>query len=309
MEKKSQITIIGAVNIDLIGYPDNELIHKDDNVGTLETILGGVGRNVAENLARLDVAVEFITVFGNDHFANEIKKSCDELSISIQHSLVKQHATTSTFMAIMDKHNDMALGISAMHIYDNIPESFVLNNLDTIHKNDFCILETNIPKDILELVVSKSPNTKFALDAVSGTKALKAKNILNKLHILKCNLIEAELLSGIKVTSENDYVKLIKHFLNIGVQKVFVTLGKDGLIYGDTLNSINRLKPMYEITPMNTTGGGDSFMAGLLFAELNEYDIHNMAKIATACAELTIQHKHTVSPKINKQTILKIIND
>jgi len=307
MEKKSQITIIGAVNIDLIGYPDNELIFKDDNVGALETILGGVGRNIAENLARLDVNVEFLTVFGDDHFANEIKKSCDELGISIKHSLVKKNAITSTFMAIMDKQNDMALGISAMHIYDEITKSFIVENLDIINNNKFCILETNIPKDILELVVIKLPNTKFALDAVSGTKALKAKNILNKLHILKCNLIEAELLSGIKVTSEYDYEKLVKYFINIGVKKVFVTLGKEGLIYGDK-SIINRLKPMY-IKPLNTTGGGDSFMAGLMFAELNNFDIHKMANTATVCAELTIQHKNTVSPKINKQTILNKLND
>ena len=308
MENKSQITIIGAVNIDLIGYPDNDLIFKDDNVGSLETILGGVGRNIAENLARLDVSVNFLTVFAKDHFALQIKNSCSTLNIDISHSLEVQNATTSTFMAIMDKHNDMALGISAMHIYDEIPNSFILNNLKLINSNEYCILETNIPQSTLELVVKNAPNTKFALDAVSGTKALKAKNILSHLHILKCNLIEAKLLSGIKVTSENDFELLVKHFLKLGVKKVFITLGKKGLIYGDK-NSINRLKPMYKIQPINTTGGGDSFMAGLLLAELNNFNIHKMAKTATACAELTIQHKNTVHPKINKKYILNQIND
>jgi pseudouridine kinase len=308
MENKSQITIIGAVNIDLIGYPDNDLIYKDDNVGSLETILGGVGRNIAENLARLDVNVNFLTVFAKDHFAKQIKESCKELKIDISQSLEIPNATTSTFMAIMDKHNDMALGISAMHIYDEIPNSFILNNLKTIQENKYCILETNIPQSILELVINKAPNTKFALDAVSGTKALKAKNILPNLHLLKCNLIEAELLSGIKITSEYDYELLVKYFLKIGVEKVFITLGKKGLIYGEN-SSINRLKPMYEIKPVNTTGGGDSFMAGLLLAELNNFDIHKMAKTATACAELTIQHKKTVHPKINKEHILNQIND
>lgn len=308
MKKKYQITIIGAVNIDLIGYPDNELIYKDDNVGSLETILGGVGRNIAENLARLNVEVQFLTVFANDHFAKQIKDSCNSLQIDISKSLEIPNTTTSTFMAIMDKHNDMALGISAMHIYDSIPDSFILNNLEIIQENEYCILETNIPQSILELVVKKNQNTKFALDAVSGTKALKAKNILSKLHLLKCNLIEAELLSGIKITSDNDYELLVKHFLKIGVKKVFITLGKKGLIYGDLAN-INRLKPMYEIQPLNTTGGGDAFMAGLLFAELNNFNIHKMAKIATACAELTIQHKNTVHPNINNEYILNKIND
>jgi len=307
MKKKSAITVIGAVNIDLIGYADNKLIYKDDNIGSLETILGGVGRNIAENLSKLDCKVEFLSVFADDHFANQIKSSCNDLDISIKHSLIKKDATTSTFMAIMDSDKDMALGISAMHIYDEIPNSFILNNLEVITKNEYCILETNMPKSILDLVVEKSPNTKFTLDAVSGTKAQRAKDILPNLHILKCNLIEAELLSNIKINHENDYEKLINYFLEIGVKKVFITLGKNGLIYGNN-QEINRLKPMY-IKPLNTTGGGDAFMAGLLLAELNNFDIHKMAKTATACAELTIQHKNTVHPNINKELILNNIND
>ena len=66
---------------------------------------------------------------------------------------------------------------------------------------------------------------------------------------------------------------------------------------------------MYEIQPLNTTGGGDSFMAGLLFSELHGFTIHKMAKTATACAEMTIQHKKTVHPKINNQYILNKIDE
>ncbi len=307
MEKKSQITVIGAVNIDLIGYPDNKLIFKDDNIGSLETILGGVGRNISENLSKLDFDVEFLSVFADDYFGKQIMQSCKELNISIAHSVIKKEAVTSTFMAIMDKDNDMALGISAMHIYDEISPSFILDNLKLIKQSEYCVLETNIPQAILELTVKNAPNTKFALDAVSGTKALKAKNILANLHLLKCNLIEAELLSGITAKNKQDYEKIVRHFLNIGVAKVFITLGKEGLIYGYN-KEIFWLKPN-KIKPVNTTGGGDSFMAGLLLAAYHDFDIHKMAKTATACAELTIQHKNTVHPNINKELILNLNND
>ncbi len=307
MKKNHQITVIGAVNIDLIGYPDHKLIYKDDNIGSLETILGGVGRNIAENLSKLDFNVEFLSVFADDYFGKKIIQSCNELNISTTHSLIKKEATTSTFMAIMDNENDMALGISAMHIYDEIPPSFIMDKLDCIKQSPYCVLETNMPQSILELVVKNAPNTKFALDAVSGTKALKAKNILANLTILKCNLIEAELLSGISIATKEDYDKLVHHFLNIGVQKVFITLGKEGLIYGNH-QEVFRLKSK-EVKPVNTTGGGDSFMAGLLLAAYQNFDIHKMAKIATACATLTIQHKNTVHPNINKELILNLSNE
>ncbi len=306
MSVKPKITVIGAANIDLIGYPKEQLIYKDSNIGTFETILGGVGRNIAENLSRIGFKVEFLSVLGQDDFSKKIIDSCNALDISIEHCTINKNSSSSVFMAIMDIQNDLALGLDAMGIYDQIPDSFIFNNLDVINQNDYCVLETNMPERILELVINKLPNINFALDAVSGKKALKAKSILDKLTILKCNLLEAELLSNIKVNSENNYRDIILYFIGLGVKKVFITLGKNGVAYGDSNGyykaDINYLKPV------NTTGAGDSFMAGLLYGEVRKFDIHKMVKFANACAQVTIQHKNTVNPDINEKLILKIIS-
>jgi pseudouridine kinase len=164
-----------------------------------------------------------------------------------------------------------------------------------------------MPKRILELITDKLPNIHFSLDAVSGKKALKAKTILSKLSILKCNLLEAELLSEIKVMQKSDHKKLVEFFISLGVKKVFITLGKDGIIYGDIKGYYQlKIKP---IKPLNTIGAGDSFMAGLLYGEANNYDIHKMVKIANACAVITIQHKDTVHPKLCQELILKTIHE
>ena len=306
MSNQPKITIIGAANIDLIGYPKEKLIYKDANIGTLETILGGVGRNIAENLSRLGFKVEFLSVFGKDDFSKKIIESCIELDISTKYCTFNENCSTSVFMAILDNQNDLALGLTAMNIFNDIPDSFILNNLNIIGQNDYCVLETNLPTRILELVTNELPNTHFALDAVSGKKALKAKTILNKITILKCNLLEAELLSGIKVNNESGYRDLIMHFIDLGVKKVFISLGKNGVVYGDT-------KGFYKIDidfikPVNTIGAGDSFMAGLLYGELQKFNIHKMVQFANACAGITIQNKNTVNPEINEKLILKIIS-
>jgi len=219
MANTPKITVLGASIIDLIGFSKEKLIFKDSNIGTIETILGGVGRNIAENLKRLDFGVEFLSVFAADEFSKTLIDSCNELNISIKHSITKKNATTPLFVAILNHYNDLALAISAMDIYDDIPDSFILDNLDVIAQNDYCVLETNLPISILELVTERLPNTRFALETVSAKKALKAKSILDRLYILKCNSLEAELLSGIKVEYESDYEKIVEHFLELGVKK------------------------------------------------------------------------------------------
>lgn len=302
MAAPTKITVIGASNIDLIGCSKDKLIFKDSNIGTLETVLGGVGRNIAENLVRLGLDVELLSVFGDDEFAKSLKKSCDELGISHKHSLTLKNTTTSTYLAIMNKYSDLALGLAAMEIYDTLPDSFVKERLAIISENEYCVLETNFPKATLELVTSELPNVKFALEAASAKKALRAKSILNRLHILKCNHLEAELLSGLKMDYESDYEKVVDYFLNLGIKKVFITLGKDGVAYGDhneTFVARNNV-----VTPVNTNGAGDAFMAGILYGEIKGMELYETVKFGSACAAITIQHKNAVNPEINEKLVL-----
>ncbi len=297
-----KVTVIGASIIDLIGFSKEKLIFEDSNAGTIETILGGVGRNIAENLKRLNFDVEFLSVFATDEFSKTLIDSCNDLSISIKHSLTKENSATSLYVAIMDRFNDLALGLAAMDIYDDIPDSFILNSLDVIAQNEYCLLETNLPTSILELVTERLPNTRFILEAVTAKKALKAKSILDRVYILKCNSLEAELLSGIEVENESDYEKLVEHFLKLGVKKVFITLGSDGVACGDE-NEIFISKNNI-ISPVNTNGAGDAFTAGILYGEIKKMELYDMAKFGAACAQITIQHKNAVHPDISEQMVL-----
>ncbi len=303
MSEKNKITVIGASNIDLIGFSNEKLIFKDSNIGTIETILGGVGRNIAENLKRLDQDVEFLSVFADDEFSKTIIESCNSLDISIKNSMRIPNSKTSFFIAIMNLQHDMALGLSAMDIYDDIPDAFIMDNLEVIAQNEYCLLETNMPANILELVTQKLPNIKFVMEAVSSIKALKTQKILDRLYILKCNLLEAELLSNMKIEYESDYEKLVQYFLDLGVKKVFITLGRDGVVYGDASEiSISRNKI---ITPVNTNGAGDAFTAGLLYGEIQGMELYDMVKFASGCALITIQHKKAVHPDLN----IKLVTD
>lgn len=305
MSNSPKVTVIGASNVDLIGLAKEKLIFEDSNIGSIDTILGGVGRNIAENLKHLGFDVDFLSVFADDEFSHTLKKSCKDLGISIEHSLTVKDSKTSLYVAIMDHYRDLALALSAMDIYDEIPDSFILENLDVIAANEYCVLETNLPVSTLELVTEKLPNTKFALEAVSAKKALNALSVIDRLHILKCNYKEAELLSNMTVQYESDFEKIIAHFLEMGVKKVFITLGKDGVAYGDEneifINKNNIL------IPVNTNGAGDAFMAGIIYGETKGMDLYDTVNFATGCAQITIQHKNAVHPDICEEMVLKTI--
>ena len=69
---KDYAVVIGGVNIDIVGYPYSKLIPQDSNIGGVKLSLGGVGRNIAENLVRLGVDTKLISILGDDIYGKKI---------------------------------------------------------------------------------------------------------------------------------------------------------------------------------------------------------------------------------------------
>ncbi|MEN8194220.1 MAG: carbohydrate kinase family protein [Bacteroidota bacterium] len=306
MQRQKIITVVGASNVDITGFSNEKLIYQDANIGTMKTSVGGVGRNIAENLLRLGFTINLISVFGDDPLSKYLIKSCKDIELTIENSLFLQNASASTFLATMDENNDLAVGISAMDIYDQIDNEFILSRIPIINRSDYVVLETNMPENILQLIADNVIEAKLVLDTVSGVKALKAKNILSKLYILKTNLIEAQMLSGMEVTESKDYDKLVSFFLDQGVQNVFITLGKEGVVFGNK-EIIKTHKPI-RTKVTNTIGAGDSFVSGLIYGDSKAYSIEEVARYGMASASINVQHDSAVSPEMNLVNLAKIIN-
>jgi len=203
INEQDYICVIGGANIDIVGFPQDKLVFKDSNLGSLQISLGGVGRNIAENLVRLGLNTKLITAIGNDFFGRQIVNSCNEIGIDLKDSLFEKNLNSSVYLAIMDKKNDMALGLDAMRICEALDINFIRKKKVQINNASIIVLDTNLRKDVLEYIVNAHPNKKYFIDTVSGIKAVKVKNMLDKLFMIKANKLEAEVLYGTKIKIEN----------------------------------------------------------------------------------------------------------
>ena len=104
------VTVVGGVNMDIGGWPGEVPVMRDSNPGVVRMSLGGVGRNIAHNMALLGMDVRMVTVFGDDINAQKIAASCGELGIDISQSPVIPEGRTSTYLFITDEKGDMAAG-------------------------------------------------------------------------------------------------------------------------------------------------------------------------------------------------------
>ncbi|MGL4687654.1 MAG: PfkB family carbohydrate kinase [Fusobacteriaceae bacterium] len=300
------VTVIGGTNIDVAGIPTKNLIENDSNPGIVKFSIGGVGRNIAENISKLGIEVNFITALGNDMYGSEIQKNCKEKGIEISNSWVDSSLPTSTYLFVLNEKKDMQLAISDMAICDKITPEFIEKKIEFIKKSSLCVIDANLLKETIEYVLDNLKIPVF-VDCVSTTKAIKVKEYLNKIHTLKCNKIEAETLNNIKITNENSLKESANYFLNKGINQIFISLGEEGVFYAnkDESGKINAMKTKV----LNATGAGDSFMGAIAYSYLKKDNIKISAITGVAAATITVQSEKTVSDTLNIENIIKLMEE
>lgn len=295
------VSIIGGANMDIQGFPNDKLIYKDSNPGKSKISLGGVGRNIGENLTKLGINTKLITALGEDIYGNKILEEAKIIGMDMKHSIVMKEDSTSTYLSILDERGDMIVAIAHMDIFDKIPLDFIKSKKNVIENSSVCIVDTNIPQEIIEYIVNNYKNTKFFLDTVSTTKAKKIKNVIGKFHTIKPNKIEAEMLSGIPINKGEDLEKVAEFFLEKGVKRVFITLGEEGVYYNDGKSKGKISNPKVKV--INATGAGDAFMAAMAYCYLKDFSLKETIKFSQTASILALSHENTINPNMSVWSI------
>lgn len=294
--------VVGGVNVDIGGRSFANLVAEDSNPGKVQSSLGGVGRNIAHNMALLGLDVKMLTAMGNDVYGERIMKSCIELNIDASHALRLSDCATSTYLYIADENGEMALAISDMEVCERITPTYLSANQQILQNAQVIVADTNIPVETL-VYLAENCTAPIFCDPVSTIKAEKLRPVLNKIHTLKPNRLEAELLSGVTIHSKADAEAAVKALLDKGVQRVFLSMGADGM-YAATAEA----QLWMENIPgnmVNTTGCGDSAMAALVWAWMNDLDLEETLKAGLAAGSITMESPETINPAMSA-TALKL---
>ncbi len=294
------VAVVGGVNIDIGGRPNRPLIERDSNPGKVSISLGGVGRNIAHNMSLLGMHVRFLTAFGDDLHAQRIEASCADLGIDISHARKVPEAATSTYLYLNDENGDMVLAVSDMEICERITPDYIASNLSLLNNAQVVVADGNLPAETLEYLAEHCTAPIFA-DPVSVTKAEKLRPILGRLNTLKPNRMEAELLSGIRITDEQSMRCAAEKLLETGLHRVFLSLGADGVFAANGVES--RIYPCLPAAVRSTTGAGDAFMAALVWAYLEGMDLEDTVRVASAAAAIATESEETINPALSETAL------
>ena len=195
----------------------------------------------------------------------------------------------------------MALAVSDMEIYKHLTPQMLAQRQTLLNASQAVVLDTNLPAESIQYLADHCTAPLFA-DPVSTAKAVKLKPVLGKLHTLKPNRIEAELLSGVKITDDASLRKAAETLLDTGLHRVFISLGSDGVFAADRSGQQVQLPPLPGAM-VNTTGCGDAFMAAITWAYLQGTDLTDTAKAGLAASVIAMESAETINPAMSEDAL------
>ena len=294
--KKLHAVVAGGVNMDICGKPALALRMRDSNPGFVSLKPGGVGRNIAHNLCLLGMDVSLIAAIGGDVYGSSLMDGCRSLGMDMSMARVEPQRRSSTYLYVTDEMGDMCVGIADMDIAECVTPEHLASCIGRINSADALVLDTNLSADAIRFLAAACTVPIYS-DPVSTAKAMKLLPVLDRIYALKPNALEARYLTG-----EAEPEKAAERFLEMGVKRVFISLGTEGMLYASA-DGIGRV-PCCPANMIDATGAGDAAMAAIIWGGTQGFSAQQCAAAATKAGALTVECEFTNSPDLCPQALI-----
>jgi len=290
------ISVIGGANVDLSATLTDAFIAADSNPGHVEISYGGVARNIAHNLSLLGARTQLLTVFGGDLFGGLLHDYCKQQGIDVHLSERDSDFRSGIYLCINNHGGEMIAAVADTEaVRTAITPEWLAKRIGEVNLSDFIVADANMSEDSIRYLMENVTAPLF-IDGVSSTKAHRVINALSKcklpyLHTLKLNLKEA-----LTVTQTMTYAEAAQKLLNLGVAHVYITLSGEGVYCRNAAEEW--LFPALPGEIINTTGAGDAFLAGVVYAHAKGIDFPQTAQYGLMAARATLMSPKAVNPEI-----------
>ena len=282
------------MNLDIKGVPENELILGNSNPGRVSFSPGGVARNIAENLALLELPVTLFSAAGFDPFGDLLIKQTSASGADMSR-ILRTPGPTGIYLSLVDKAGNLAAALSHMEASESIKPEYLEKHRDLLKDSIFIAADANIPQESLEFLgnLASEEGIPYLIEPVSIQKGRKIRELSCPITFITPNRVEFEDLTGSTELSGASLSALPK------VQNAVVTLGAEGAV----LLSVKAppLKvPAFPAVPVDPNGAGDAFTAGFIYALVTGKDRETALIYGAKAASAVISSPLSVNPDIKR---------
>ena len=304
------VLCIGAANLDRKLRTIAAMRLGTSNPASAEEVYGGVARNIAENLARLNLPTALLTALGDDSAGRALQEHAQGAGIDTRGSLTLADASTGTYTAILDDRGEMVVALADMALYDRITPAFLASRLPQRAAASMTVADLNLPADSVAALLEGAragidadpDHAPLVLVAVSQPKMARLPADLAGLRLLILNRGELETRVGRALPTEADVRLACRAVQAQGARDVIVTCGGEGVYHTHDGELVWLAAP--EVKVVDVTGAGDAFSAAVCWSLYQGSDNLTLAcRRGLKLAALTLASAETVSPLLTADVL------
>jgi pseudouridine kinase len=297
LRDRPSAVVFGGANWDIKARSNNPVRPATSNPAAITRTPGGVGRNIAENLARLGHRVELVAAVGADEAGAQLVARMVEAGIDTASLVTSQHPT-GTYLAALDADGELVVGLSDMTGTDTLGVADIARSRDLLARAQATVVDGNLPAEVIEWVLdeARGADVPVVLDPVSVAKAGRLAPALGPgrpVFALKPTVDELSALVGAEVPDTVEGIASAARALRLrGVENVWVSRGARGSLLVGAAGVVET--PSVATRVEDVTGAGDAMTAGFVHGLLLGRSLAECVGSGHVAAALTIASTHTV---------------
>ncbi len=289
-DPKAPVLVIGAAGTDLVGKLSGDLHMGTSNPAQIRISFGGVGRNVAENLARLGQPVTLLTAVGTDYYGDQLLEHIHQVGINTDYISRSPSNPTGSYLGFINPNGGLLVALDDMRVITEVTSAYIRQHENLFFEASAVFIDANLPKQTLRTVISLAGRAGIPVcaDPTSVLLAPRLLPYLKHLALISPNCAEAAVLTGEQITTSRrrEALQAAKTLVSQGVGIVIIALAESGVVYGTSETSGHI--PAIRTAIVDPTGAGDALTATVLFALLNNIPIDDAVRLGVSAASLTI---------------------
>jgi len=300
------IVVVGNVFVDIKGFPDNKYIPAGRNAGSVEIVHGGVGRNLVEDIANVELRPRFVSMVDDTAEGGEVIRKLKNHKVDTRF-VAQVPDGMGMWLAVFDTTGDLVSSISKRPRMDAMLELLEEHGDEIFADADSIVVEIDMDKDIIKKVLGfaeKYHKKVFAVVANMSIASLR-RDFLQSIDCFVCNVQEAGILFAAEfeqMEPEELCAELVERLKSARIPSLVVTMGSRGAVYAD-MEGNSGYCPPYSVRVRDTTGAGDAFCAGIAIGLTYGKTMGESCEIGARLASSVITVSENTCPRFLPQEL------
>lgn len=295
-----KIIVVGAVFVDIKGYPLSGFVPTGRNAGRLEQVHGGVSRNIVEDIANVELRPTYVSLVDDTGAGDDVLRKLRNHKVNTDY-VRRTKDGMGTWLAIFDNHGDVYASISKRPDLSPIAEILDEQGDEIFKDAGSVLLEIDMEKDITRRIFALAGKYNVPVFAAVSNMSIAVgrRDYLQKTDCFVCNKQEAGILfsEDFEDVAPEDMVDIISdRCRQANFRRLCVTMGGDGSVWADDTGAKGYC-PANTVTVVDTTGAGDAFFSGVSIGLTYGKSMEESCRIGTRLAASVLVSDENVCPR------------